>query len=224
MSARKKVNKKPYLKPKTENQASYLSSINAFPITFCIGPAGVGKSYIACYAAADKLIREEIEQVIVCRPAVESGENLGFLPGTIDEKFDPYLQPLYSALSRLAGKEVVGKFLKEGKIQAAPLAYMRGVTFENCLVILDEAQNVTKTQMKMFLTRKGDNSKFLINGDITQIDLSYRLDSGLIDAHERLQDIEGVNWIEMTKDDIVRDPVVRRILEAYEDETISSNG
>lgn len=204
------------IQPKSDKQKEYLDSIHNKDVIFCVGPAGTGKTFLACNVAAKFLVEGRVDSVILCRPAVEAGEKLGFLPGNLEEKLNPYLRPLYDALNYLLSPKIVNEMIKERIIEVIPLAYMRGRTLNNSFVILDEAQNTTPEQMKMFLTRMGDYSKFLINGDTTQSDLGREYNSGLIDAKKRLSNIAGISWIEMTKHDIVRHPIVQKIVEAYD--------
>jgi len=203
------------VQPKTLKQKEYLEAIYNKDVIFCIGPAGTGKTFLACHVAANFLVEDRVDSIILCRPAVEAGEKLGFLPGNLEEKLNPYLRPLYDALNHMLSKKVVNQMIDEGVIEVVPLAYMRGRTLNNAFVILDEAQNTTPTQMKMFLTRMGDYSKFLVNGDITQTDLDDGKYSGLVDARNRLKNIEGIAWIELGKEDIVRHPIVQKIVDAY---------
>lgn len=208
-----KIHKK--LEAKTPNQATYLESIEKFPVTFCIGPAGTGKTFLACYVAARLLAENKIRKITLVRPAVEAGESLGFLPGDINDKLHPYLIPLFDSLSDMIGLQKTRDLLKDGVIEVVPLGFMRGRTMNNSFVILDEAQNATDKQMKMFLTRMGYNTTFVVNGDVTQTDLADG-SSGLADAQRKLREVSGVNWVELTKDDIVRHPVVQGIVEAYD--------
>ena len=187
-------------------------------ITFGIGPAGTGKTYLAVVLATTALRRGQVKRIIVTRPAVEAGENLGFLPGDLQEKVDPYLRPIYDALYNVLGKVTVERMLERGTIEIAPLAYMRGRTLDDAFVILDEAQNTTTMQMKMFLTRLGFNSKMVINGDISQIDLPKHAKSGLIDAKDKLAKIKQVSFVYFSAKDVVRHPVVAEIIRAYEDD------
>ena len=202
--------------PKTMNQASYLNAIHRSPITFGIGPAGTGKTYLAVVAAIHYFLKGKVERIVLTRPAVEAGENLGFLPGDLVQKINPYLRPLYDALFELLTLDRVTSLIEKGYIEIAPLAYMRGRTLNNAYIILDEAQNTTISQMKMFLTRLGNNSKFVISGDITQIDIARPQNSGLIHSQKILQGIEGIEFINFTKEDISRHPVVEKIVAAYE--------
>lgn len=199
---------------KNEAQRKYINAINNFTLTFATGSAGTGKTYICAALAADALESKAIDKLIITRPAVEAGESLGFLPGDIDQKFDPYLMPFREVLNERLGKSYVEYLIKCGKIEAAPLAYMRGRTFKNAFVILDEAQNTTNTQMKMFLTRIGYDCKVVVNGDYSQKDINGN--SGLEDAVRRLSFIPSVKHIHFTNDDIVRSGLVREILGAYE--------
>ena len=187
-------------------------------ITFGIGPAGTGKTYLAVVLATTALRRGQVKRIIVTRPAVEAGENLGFLPGDLQEKVDPYLRPIYDALYNVLGKVTVERMLERGTIEIAPLAYMRGRTLDDAFVILDEAQNTTTMQMKMFLTRLGFNSKMVINGDISQIDLPRHAKSGLIDAKDKLANIKQLSFVYFSAKDVVRHPVVAEIIRAYEDD------
>lgn len=201
--------------PLTENHKLYMQAIKDHDITFCIGPAGTTKTYHAVRAALEALKRKDIKKIILTRPVVESGERLGFLPGTLDEKVHPYLIPLYDALEDMAGYQQLMEWKDSRTIQVAPLAYMRGVTFKNAFVILDEAQNTSVEQMKMFLTRIGVGSKVVITGDVTQIDLTGRSNSGLVDAVRRFKKIPEIAVVQLEKTDIVRHPLVQKIVEAY---------
>jgi phosphate starvation-inducible protein PhoH and related proteins len=202
--------------PKTWGQKIFIDAISRNDITFAIGPAGTGKTYLAVVYAVACLKNQEFKKIILTRPAVEAGENLGFLPGDLKEKVDPYLRPLYDALHDMLGVEQTAKMLEKGQIEIAPLAYMRGRTLDNAFVILDEAQNTLPSQMKMFLTRMGFKSKIIVTGDITQIDLRRDQKSGLIQAVSLLKSIEEIAFVEMTVADVVRHPLVARILEKYE--------
>lgn len=202
--------------PRTVNQASYLSAIHNSPVTFGIGPAGTGKTYLAVVMAIHYFLKGKVERIVLTRPAVEAGENLGFLPGDLIQKINPYLRPLYDALFDLLGAERVTSLIEKGFIEIAPLAYMRGRTLNNAYIILDEAQNTTMSQMKMFLTRLGSNSKFVISGDVTQIDLAKPQFSGLIQSQKILSNINGIEFINFSREDISRHPIVEKIVEAYE--------
>ncbi|NLS14184.1 PhoH family protein [Vibrio sp. SM6] len=208
--------KKGVIKPRTANQAQYLVNMVTHDITFGIGPAGTGKTYLAVAAAVDALERQEIRRILLTRPAVEAGEKLGFLPGDLSQKVDPYLRPLYDALFEMLGFERVEKLIERNVIEVAPLAYMRGRTLNDAFIILDESQNTTVEQMKMFLTRIGFNSRAVITGDVTQIDLPRGARSGLRHAVEVLSDVEEISFNFFQADDVVRHPVVARIVNAYE--------
>jgi len=202
--------------PKTLGQREYYLALKHNDVVFGIGPAGTGKTYLAVVFAVAALKRNEVQKIILTRPAVEAGENLGFLPGDLKEKVDPYLRPLYDALYDMLGEQQSERLIEKGVIEIAPLAYMRGRTLEDAYVILDEAQNTTKAQMKMFLTRLGFNSKMIITGDITQIDLPRGVASGLKNAIDIIQGIVGVSFVYLSALDVVRHPVVQRIIERYE--------
>jgi phosphate starvation-inducible PhoH-like protein len=204
------------LHARTPHQVQYLRHIREHDITFGIGPAGTGKTYLAVAAAVDAFERDAVKRIVLVRPAVEAGERLGFLPGDLAQKVDPYLRPLYDALYDLMGFEKVGKLFERGSIEIAPLAYMRGRTLNHSFIILDEAQNTTPEQMKMFLTRTGFGSKAVITGDITQIDLARGQKSGLVDAAEVLKEVRGIAFTRFTSEDVVRHPLVARIVNAYE--------
>ncbi len=204
------------VKPRTPNQDHYLQSIAHNDINFGIGPAGTGKTFLAVVCALQALEREEVSRIVLVRPAVEAGESLGFLPGDLTQKIDPYLRPLYDALYEMMGIEKVHHLLAKGVIEIAPLAYMRGRTLNDSFVILDEGQNATKEQMKMFLTRIGFGTKAVITGDITQTDLPKRIESGLRHAISLLKDINGIHFTFFRANDIVRHPIVQSIIEAYE--------
>lgn len=208
--------KKGLIKPRTENQAQYVTNIVTHDITFGIGPAGTGKTYLAVAAAVDALERQEVRRILLTRPAVEAGEKLGFLPGDLSQKVDPYLRPLYDALFEMLGFERVEKLIERSVIEVAPLAYMRGRTLNDAFIILDESQNTTVEQMKMFLTRIGFNSRAVITGDITQIDLPRGAKSGLRHATEVLSEVDEISFNFFIADDVVRHPVVARIVNAYE--------
>ena len=202
--------------PRTPNQIAYLNAIHNSPVTFGIGPAGTGKTYLAVVMAIHYFLKGKVERIVLTRPAVEAGEHLGFLPGDLIQKINPYLRPLYDALFELLTPEKVASLIEKGFIEIAPLAYMRGRTLNNAYIILDEAQNTTMAQMKMFLTRLGNNSKFVISGDITQIDLAKPRYSGLIQSRKILKNINGIEFINFTREDISRHPIVEKIIEAYE--------
>ena len=204
------------VQPKTLGQKKYLDLIKSNDITFGIGPAGTGKTYLAVAMAVRAFKRDEVSRIILTRPAVEAGESLGFLPGDLKDKVDPYLRPLYDALFDMLGEEKFNKYLERGLIEVAPLAFMRGRTLDNSFIILDEAQNTTKEQMKMFLTRLGFGSKAVVTGDLTQIDLPKNSKSGLIHATEVLKDVEGIGTMFLTQRDVVRHELVQRIIIAYE--------
>lgn len=205
------------IKPKTVGQKRYLDSIRSNDIVFSIGPAGTGKTYLAMAMAVQALKNKEVNRIILTRPAVEAGENLGFLPGDLQEKVDPYLRPIYDALFDILGTEAYLRYMERGLIEVAPLAYMRGRTLDSAFVILDEAQNTTNEQMKMLLTRIGFGSRAIITGDITQVDLPRGKDSGLKTAAKILDKVPGIDFIYLSKSDIVRHPLVRKIIEAYEE-------
>jgi phosphate starvation-inducible PhoH-like protein len=204
------------LSGRTPNQHLYLNNIRTHDITFGIGPAGTGKTFLAVACAVDALERSAVQRIILTRPAVEAGERLGFLPGDLAQKVDPYLRPLYDALYDLMGFERVGKAFEKGNIEIAPLAFMRGRTLNHAFVILDEAQNTTREQMKMFLTRIGFGSKCVVTGDVSQIDLPKGTDSGLVDAERVLRRVSGIAMTRFTAADVVRHPLVARIVEAYD--------
>lgn len=204
------------IKPKTLGQKRYVDSIRKNLVTFGIGPAGTGKTYLAVALAAFALRNRDVSRIILTRPAVEAGEKLGFLPGDLQEKIDPYLRPLYDALADMFGMEQFQKMIDRGIIEVAPLAYMRGRTLEESFIILDEAQNTTKEQMKMFLTRMGNHSRVVVNGDLTQIDLGNRSVSGLTEAEQVLSQVRGVGMVYFTEEDVVRHDMVGRIIRAYE--------
>lgn len=205
---------------KTDNQRAYLKCIEEHDLTFCIGPAGTGKTFLAVCAAVRMLKRGLIERVLLCRPAVQSGEDLGFLPGDMKDKIDPYLRPLYDAMEELLGRDYFKNCIGQGSIEVIPFAYMRGRTLNRSVIILDEAQNTTIMQMKMFLTRMGRGSKTIVNGDITQVDLEGK-DSGLADAISLLKDNNKIGFVEMKRNDIVRHSLVQEIVEAYDQRDIS---
>jgi len=210
------ITKKNDIQGRTENQIKYLDRIQNFDINFGIGPAGTGKTYLAVASAVDALNREKIKRIVLVRPAVEAGERLGFLPGDLAQKVDPYLRPLYDALYDLAGYDLVTKLFEKGILEVAPLAYMRGRTLNQSFIILDEAQNTTPEQMKMFLTRIGFGTKAVITGDITQIDLPKGQLSGLIEIQKILRNVAGIEFTQFKSKDVVRHPLVQKIINAYE--------
>ncbi len=203
---------------KTINQRRYVDAIEKNDLVFSIGPAGTGKTYVAVVHAVSKLKNGDIRKIILTRPAVEAGENLGFLPGDLKEKIDPYLRPLYDALYDVLGHRQTDDLIEKGVIELAPLAYMRGRTLEDAYVILDEAQNTTKGQMKLFLTRLGFRSKMVVTGDLTQIDLPANATSGLIHATELLKNISGIEVVRFERIDVIRNPLVQKVLSRYDDE------
>lgn len=204
------------IRPKTLGQKKYVDAIKRSSIVFGVGPAGTGKTYLAVALAVYALKNKEIDKIILTRPAVEAGEKLGFLPGDMNEKVDPYLRPLFDALQEMMGQDAYLRHIERGSIEIAPLAYMRGRTLSNSFIILDEAQNTTKEQMKMFLTRMGENSRIVVTGDVTQIDLPKNVKSGMIDAIEVLDGVEGIEIVKLTARDVVRHELVTRIIQAYE--------
>ncbi|MCX7164010.1 MAG: PhoH family protein [Betaproteobacteria bacterium] len=210
------LTKKPDLHGRTPNQARYLRDIQEHDITFGIGPAGTGKTYLAVASAIDAFERDQVSRIVLTRPAVEAGERLGFLPGDLAQKIDPYLRPLYDALYDLMGFEKVSKLFEKQNIEIAPLAYMRGRTLNHAFIILDEAQNTTPEQMKMFLTRIGIGAKAVVTGDVTQIDLPRGQKSGLVEARRILADVRGLAFTDFNASDVVRHPLVARIVDAYE--------
>jgi phosphate starvation-inducible protein PhoH and related proteins len=207
--------RRPDLRPRTPRQGEYIEQILNHDITFGIGPAGTGKTYLAVACAVDALERDAVKRIVLTRPAVEAGERLGFLPGDLSQKVDPYLRPLYDALYDLMGFDKVAKLLERITIEVAPLAFMRGRTLNHAFVILDEAQNTTPEQMQMFLTRIGFGAKAVVTGDITQIDLPKGMKSGLIDAETVLREVRGIAFTRFTHEDVVRHPLVARIVHAY---------
>ncbi|VGO16585.1 PhoH-like protein [Pontiella desulfatans] len=202
--------------PKTLGQQIYLDAMQYNPITFGIGPAGTGKTYLAMAKAVSALLRDDVSRIVLTRPAIEAGENLGFLPGDFQQKVAPYLRPLYDALHDMIPAETIETYIERGIIEVAPLAYMRGRTLNHAFVILDEAQNTTPQQMLMFLTRLGFDSKCAITGDLTQIDLPNRSISGLVEARSILNNIKGLAIVELTERDVVRHPLVQKVIEAYQ--------
>lgn len=205
------------IRVKTLGQKIYVDSVKNHDVVFGIGPAGTGKTFLAVTLAVTALKRGQVKRIILTRPAVEAGESLGFLPGDLKEKVDPYLRPVYDALYQILGKEQTSRLMEREIIEIAPLAYMRGRTLDDAFVILDEAQNTTIMQMKMFLTRLGFNSKMIVNGDVSQIDLPKNVKSGLIDAVEKLRNIKKIDFIYLSAKDVVRHPVVAEIINAYSD-------
>ena len=203
--------------PKSPNQHRYIESLETFDMVFAIGPGGTGKTYLAVAMAVSALLSKQVTRIILARPAVEAGERLGFLPGTLQEKVDPYMRPLYDALYDLLEADKLESFLEKGIIEVAPLAFMRGRTLNDSFVILDEAQNTTSEQMKMFLTRLGFNSKAVITGDVTQIDLPDSRRSGLVEAIEIVGKIEGISMVYFDEHDVVRHSLVQRIIKAYDE-------
>ena len=204
------------IRPKTLGQKKYVDAIKKSSIVFGVGPAGTGKTYLAVALAVYAFKNREIDKIILTRPAVEAGEKLGFLPGDMNEKVDPYLRPLFDALQEMMGQDAYLRHIERGSIEIAPLAYMRGRTLSNSFIILDEAQNTTREQMKMFLTRMGENSRIVVTGDVTQIDLPKNVKSGMIDAIEVLDGVEGIDIVKLTAKDVVRHELVTRIIQAYE--------
>ena len=205
---------------RSEKQSEYIKALKESDIIMSLGPAGTGKSFLAVSVAVTLLMEKKIDRVILSRPAVEAGEKLGFLPGDMKEKVDPYLRPLYDALYELFGADKIDKKIEMGEIEIAPLAFMRGRTLKNCFAILDEAQNATETQIKMFLTRIGENSKLVVNGDPSQVDLINKRESGLIKSRNILQDLKEIKVIEFDHHDVVRHPLVSRIIKAYQNKSI----
>ena len=206
---------------RSEKQSDYIKALKESDIVMSLGPAGTGKSFLAVSVAVTLLMEKKVERVILSRPAVEAGEKLGFLPGDMKEKVDPYLRPLYDALYELFGADKIDKKIDSGEIEIAPLAFMRGRTLKNCFAILDEAQNATETQIKMFLTRIGENSKLVVNGDPTQIDLINKSQSGLIKSKNILEDLNEIKIIEFDHTDVVRHPLVSKIIKAYQKKSIN---
>ena len=204
---------------RSEKQSEYIKALKENDIVMSLGPAGIGKSFLAVSVAVTLLIEKKIERVILSRPAVEAGEKLGFLPGDMKEKVDPYLRPLYDALYELFGSDKIDKKIESGEIEIAPLAFMRGRTLKNCFAILDEAQNATETQIKMFLTRIGENSKLVVNGDPSQIDLINKSQSGLIKSKNVLKNLKEIKIIEFDHNDVVRHPLVSKIIRAYQEKS-----
>jgi len=213
------------IKPRTMAQKQYLDAIESHEVTLVIGPAGTGKTYLAMAAAVSALMNKQVSRLVLTRPAVEAGENLGFLPGDLEQKVNPYLRPLYDALYSMVELERVQRFLERQALEVAPLAFMRGRTLEHAFAILDEAQNTTTEQMLMFLTRLGEGSRAVVTGDVTQIDLPKDTKSGLVEAERILRNTPGIAIVHLNKNDVVRHPLVRKIVDAYEaDSTRTANG
>jgi phosphate starvation-inducible PhoH-like protein len=207
-----------YVRPRTDGQARYVRAMRENDMTFCIGPAGTGKTYLAVGMGVSLLRTGEVKKIVLVRPAVEAGERLGFLPGDIIAKVNPYLRPLFDALNDMMEPEAVKRYMDNDIIEVVPLAFMRGRTLNSAVIILDEGQNTTIPQMMMFLTRMGEGSKIIVTGDVTQVDLPKQTRSGLIDAAHRLRDVEGIALVYLDENDIVRHPLVQRVLRAYEDD------
>jgi len=201
--------------PRTRNQAVYIQGMRENEICFCVGPAGTGKTYLAIAHALQMLLSKKMRKLVLTRPVVEAGENLGFLPGDLAQKIDPYLKPLYDAMESLVPYDVINRMEEIRSIEIAPLAYMRGRSLNDCVVILDEAQNTTKEQMKMFLTRIGNGARAIITGDVTQIDLPRKSDSGLLNALDILREIDGLNFSFLHTGDVARNPLIKKIIQAY---------
>ena len=207
--------KKRHVNPRTPNQGKFIEAMNKYDMVFGLGPAGTGKTFLAVAKAVSAMLEGKVDKIILTRPAVEAGESLGFLPGTLKDKIDPYLRPLYDALYDMLPGEIVEKKIETGEIEVAPLAYMRGRTLSHAVVILDEAQNTTPMQMKMFLTRLGEGSRMIINGDLSQTDLPRGVTSGLVDAVRILKNIDDIGFVEFTDKDVVRNSLVSKIVLAY---------
>ena len=208
-----------YLRPRTDGQGRYVQALKTHDIVLCVGPAGTGKTYLAVGWAVTLLRTGAVKKIVLVRPAVEAGERLGFLPGDLIAKINPYLRPLFDSLNDIMEPDIVKKYIENEIIEILPLAYMRGRTLSNACIILDEGQNATCTQMKMFLTRMGLNSKIVVTGDMTQVDLPGNTKSGLLDAVQRLRNVEGISVLTLEESDIVRNPLVMKIVRAYDDET-----
>jgi len=208
------------IKPRSPNQEQLVSAAQSNDVVFAIGPAGTGKTYVAVAMAVAALNDHRVKRIVLSRPAVEAGEQLGFLPGDFYEKVDPYLQPLYDALGDMMPREQMAEYLEQDRVEVVPLAYMRGRTLKDSFVILDEAQNVTTSQMKMFLTRLGPKSQAIVTGDITQTDLTHRSESGLVQVQHILRDINGIDFVYLEREDVVRHRLVREIIAAYEEHDV----
>ncbi len=207
------------INPRTDGQAAYVKAMRNHDIVFAVGPAGTGKTYLAVALAVEALKRQTVRKIILVRPAVEAGENLGFLPGDLHEKINPYLRPLLDAAYEMIGFDQIQRMVEQDVIEIAPLAYMRGRTLNEAFIILDEAQNTTTSQMKMFLTRMGEHSRIVVSGDPTQVDLPRQTESGLRDAMQRLKQIDGIKFTQLTAADIVRHPLVQEIVDAYDSDS-----
>jgi len=215
--------KKRQIRPRTATQGAFIEAMNSHDMVFGLGPAGTGKTFLAVAKAVSEMLAGNVDRIILTRPAVEAGENLGFLPGDLKDKIDPYLRPLYDALYDMLPADMVDKKLDSGEIEIAPLAYMRGRTLSHAVVILDEAQNTTGMQMKMFLTRLGEGSRMIVNGDLTQTDLPRGVTSGLIEATRILKDVPEIGFVEFTEQDVVRHGLVSKIVKAYEADKARTN-